>query len=145
MIKYNLFLDDERFPVNRGTQGSQMSAYDLTGNKRYFLLDWIIVRNFGDFVKAIEERGLPLICSFDHDLKDFHYYHYQTYTVYTGKIDYTVVEGTGYECAKWLINYLLDNDLDAPEILIHTQNTVGARNIRKLFDDYNKMRNRNKK
>jgi len=136
--KYNLFIDDERFP-NKDVPASD-SVFHLTGDNKYRDLKWIIVRNFGDFVKIIEERGLPLRCSMDHDLNDFHYYHYQTYTVYTGKIDYTVVEGTGLECAKWLINYLMDNDLDAPEILIHTQNTVGAENIRMLFNDYEKSR-----
>ena len=140
MAKYNLFIDDERYPVNRGAIGNQSSAYDLIGDKRYFLLDWVIVRNFGDFVKTIEDQGVPELISFDHDLKDFHYYHYSTYTIYTGKIDYTVVEGTGYECAKWLINYLMDNNLDTPEIMILTQNTVGAKNIRMLFNDYKKSR-----
>ena len=138
-MSYYLFLDDERQPINRNKE-TQMSAYDLIGDKRYFLYDWVIVRNFGDFVKTIEENGLPLICSMDHDLKDFHYYHYSTYTVYTGKIDYTIAEGTGFECAKWLVNYLMDNNLDAPEILIHTQNRVGGKNIRMLFEDYNKSR-----
>jgi hypothetical protein len=138
MSNYYLFLDDERMPVNRNRE-TQMSAHDLTGDKRYFLYDWLIVRNFGEFVKTIEEKGIPLVCSFDHDLKDFHYYHYSTYTVYTGKIDYTVVEGTGYECAKWLINYLMDNNLDAPEILTHTQNRVGGKNIRMLFEELEKI------
>lgn len=138
-MSYYLFLDDERQPVNRNNE-TQMSAYDLTGDKRYFQHDWVIVRNFGDFVRTIEEKGLPLICSMDHDLHDFHYYHYSTYTYYTGKIDYTIVEGTGYECAKWLINYLIDNNLDAPEILTHTQNRIGAKNIRELFDNYKKSR-----
>ena len=139
---YSLFLDDERFPINRSTDVYLEidSAYDLTKDKRYKELDWIIVRNFGDFVKVIKEKGLPEIISFDHDLKDFHYYHYRTFTVYTGWIDYSLLEGTGFECAKWLISYLLDNDLDSPTILIHTQNTVGAKNIRTEFDGYNKMR-----
>ena len=138
--KYNLFLDDERFPVNRKGYGDQMSAYDLTGNKKYFLLDWIIVRNFGEFIKTIEEKGLPDIISFDHDLKDYHYNYYRMFTVYTGWIDYTVLEGTGFECAKWLINYMLNNNLKCPDILIHTQNTVGAKNIRKEFQNFIKSR-----
>lgn len=136
MNKYFLFLDDERFPVNRKGEGDQMSAYELTGNKKYFLLDWVIVRDFGEFVKTIEEKGLPNIISFDHDLKDEHYYYYRMFTIYTGWIDYTVLEGTGFECAKWLINYMLNNNLKCPEILIHTQNTVGGKNIRKEFENF---------
>jgi hypothetical protein len=137
-MSYYLFLDDERYPVNRKGEGDQMSAYELTGNKKYFLLDWVIVRDFGEFVKTIEEKGLPNIISFDHDLKDEHYYHYRMFTVYTGWIDYTILEGTGFECAKWLINYMMNNNLKCPEILIHTQNTVGAKNIHKEFENFKK-------
>jgi hypothetical protein len=141
---YNLFLDDDRFPFNGGTDVpvdfELDSAYDLTRDKRYKDLDWVIVRSFPQFVEMIEKRGLPEMISFDHDLKDEHYYHYRTFTIFTGWIDYTVVEGTGHECAKWLINYLLNNDLDCPTILIHTQNTTGAKNIWKLFENFNENR-----
>ena len=137
MTKYNLFIDDERFPVG----GTIKSAFELTGDKRYYELEWVIVRNFEDFVKTIEENGLPDVISFDHDLKDAHYHHYQIYTVFTGKIDYTVVEGTGYECAKWLCrSYLPDHDLDFPTTLIHTENTVGRANIIGEIRNYRKSR-----
>jgi len=139
MTKYNLFLDDERFP-DQSFGDDFMSAYDLTGNKKYFLLDWVIVRNFGDFVKTIEENGLPEVISFDHDLKGDHYYHYRMFTLLTGWIDYTVVEGTGFQAAKWLTNYLMNNNLECPEILIHTQNTVGAKNIKKEFENFEKWK-----
>jgi len=135
---YALFLDDERFP-DPSFGGDQMSAYDLTGNKKYFLLDWVIVRNFGDFVKTIEERGMPSTISFDHDLKDDHYYHYNKFTVLTGWIDYTVVEGTGLQAAKWLTEHMMNNNiLELPEILIHTQNKVGAKNIKNEFENFKK-------
>jgi hypothetical protein len=141
-MKLNIFLDDERFP-NPSFGGDQMSAYDLTGNKKYFLLDWIIVRNFGEFVKIIEKilkehKEIGTI-SFDHDLKDDHYYHYHKFTVLTGWIDYTVVEGTGLQAAKWLTEHMMNNNIsELPEILIHTQNKVGARNIKNEFENFKK-------
>ncbi len=138
--KYNLFLDDERFPYNTSQDAYTHcdSAYDLTNNVLYKNLTWFIVRNFEQFVNTIEKLGLPECISFDHDLKDKHYYYYQMYTAYTGTIDYTVLEGTGYECAKWLVNYILNHDLTTPTILIHTQNVVGGENIKKLFENLQK-------
>ena len=48
-------------------------------------------------------------------------------------------EKTGYDCAKWLINYCMDNQLELPEtILIHSMNPVGSLNIKSLFDSYYK-------
>ena len=142
---YALFLDDERCPYVKRKRDNKFiitpkidTAYELTGDIRYKNLDWVIVRNFGDFVKIVEERGLPYIISFDHDLKLDHYHYYRKYTIYTGWIDYTVLEGTGFECAKWLIEYMLNNNLseNCPEILVHTQNTIGAENIRKEFESF---------
>ena len=44
-----MFLDDERFPPNDGT-------------------DWVIVRSSADAIKLVELQGLPAFISFDHDL-----------------------------------------------------------------------------
>ena len=57
-MSYNLFLDDFREPED---------AFNHTNNQLY-LIGWVIVRNYDEFVKTIEERGIPEILSFDHDL-----------------------------------------------------------------------------
>jgi len=49
-------------------------------------------------------------------------------------------EKTGYHCAKWMINYCLDNNLNLPKkILIHSMNIVGSQNIISLFETFNKI------
>ena len=52
-MTWNLFIDDERFPV------------DEPG------MFWEIARNYSEVVKLIEEKGMPSYISFDHDLGDF--------------------------------------------------------------------------
>lgn len=52
------------------------------------------------------------------------------------------VEKTGYDCAKWLIDYCIDNDLELPKkVLVHSMNPTGAENIKSLFNTYNKIYN----
>ena len=118
---YNLFLDDYRNPE---------VCFDYTYNQVY-LLGWTVVKNYDEFVKAIIEKGMPQMLSLDHDLCDLHYVKQPPYDEDTEK--------TGYDCAKWLINYCIDNQLDLPEtILIHSMNPVGSLNIKSLFDSYYK-------
>ena len=91
---YKLYLDDLRVPIQ---------SYPLMNNS-----DWRIVRSYDEFVKTISSDGLPNIISFDHDLAFEHYRqsmydpdkHYTNY--YT---DGTFKEKTGFECAKWLVEY----------------------------------------
>lgn len=119
----NLYLDDFRQPTD---------SFDYTGNPIYNKLKWEVVRNYEDFVKFIEEHGIPDTISFDHDLADEHYMH-QT------AIDYNIQEKTGFHCAKWLINYCIDNKKELPvTILIHSMNPAGSLNIKSLFDTYKK-------
>ena len=120
MTKYNLFLDDFRMPKD---------AYNYLLQPIYISVNWEIVRSYDEFVKIIIEKGMPDIISFDHDLSDQHYSQQLSYDQYTEK--------TGYHCAKWLINYCIDNNKKLPtEILIHSMNPVGSLNIKSLFESY---------
>ena len=125
---YNLFLDDKRVPQD---------VFNYTGNPIFLKEDWVIVRSYDEFVKYIEEKGLPEMVTFDHDLADVHY----------GVQDHVdqdyydlCEEKTGYHCALWMINYCLDNELKLPKrVYIHSMNGPGARNINSLFTTYEKV------
>lgn len=109
-MSYKLFLDDMRVP-------SDVTWVSLpTLNRK----DWVIVRNYDDFVSCIESRGLPSFITFDHDLADEHYH--------TGDQS-TYVEKTGYDCAKWLVDYCMTHNYEIPKFQVHSLNPVGAKNI----------------
>jgi len=120
---YNLFLDDERNPVD---------GFIMTKNSVYYELDWVVVKNYKEFAEYIEKHGVPSLISFDHDLGDIHY------DVKDNVINYSEYkEKTGYDCAHWLINYCIDNKIrKLPAYLIHTGNTVGGINIKYLMENY---------
>jgi len=126
-MSYNLLLDDD---VRRTPQ----NIYSYTNNEIYLKYGWTIVRNFEDFVKQVEYRGVPRVVTFDHDLNDAHYKQ-------QGNINYdSFKEKTGFHCAKWLIDYCIDKNVELPEeIYIHTMNVVGAMNIKSLFTTYYKV------
>lgn len=90
--------------------------------------DWVIARSFQEFVSVIEERGLPDFISFDHDLAD--------YEADGSENPNAHLEKTGHDCAKWLIDYCLDWGVLPPRYFVHSQNPVGAENIRGLIDGY---------
>lgn len=123
-MSYNLFLDDMRVPED---------CFEYTHQPVYLMEDWVVVTNYEEFVMAITERGLPDMISFDHDLGDEHYGKTEIlYDQYTEK--------TGYHCAKWLLEYIMDHELELPQhILIHSMNPVGSKNIESLFKTYFKV------
>lgn len=125
---YNLFLDDERTPLD---------AYEYTKNSSYLTYEWVVVRNYDSFVDKILKNGLPKIISFDHDLADIHY----KTCINVTEINYDIlVEKTGYHCAKWLVNYCVDlGNIPLPKYFIHSMNFVGGKNIRCLLENYNKV------
>jgi hypothetical protein len=38
-------------------------------------------------------------------------------------------EKTGYDCAKWLVEYCVEHGLKFPEYVVHSMNPVGKENI----------------
>lgn len=79
---------------------------------------WVIVRSVNDAIKYIERVGWPGFITFDHDLGEN--------------------EPTGYDFAKWIVDRALDGK-NLPSYFtfdIHSQNPVGAENIRSLLNNY---------
>lgn len=114
-MSYNLFLDDERLP--RDVYWVKIPQ-----------VDYVIVRNLEQFKAMITERGLPEYITFDHDLADWHY---------TGDF---LDERTGYDAAKWLVEYCMDHNLDLPRYDVHSMNPAGCLRIRTVLESYNKHR-----
>ena len=121
LTKRLLFLDDIRYPVE---------AYHYTRQDIFLRKDWHIVRNYEQFVSRILEKGLPDMISFDHDLAEVHY-------LQSGSDEYT--EKTGYDCAKWLVEYCMDHHLDLPEFYCHSMNPVGKENIESLLKNFKNL------
>lgn len=65
---------------------------------------------------------MPLFVSFDHDLA----------TDGSGK------ESTGYDCAKWLIEKCLNENLPFPDYMVHSMNPIGRENILGIIESFNK-------
>jgi len=130
-MAYNLFLDDYRMPKD---------TFDYMGLPIYISVDWSIVRNYYAFVQIIEGKGIPDIISFDHDLADEHYDPQIVEGEPYEKIYDMFDEKTGYHCAKWFIDYCIDNNKKLPaQIYIHSMNPAGSMNIKSLFDTYSKV------
>jgi len=134
MRKYNLFLDDERTP-------KCVTWIEIPD------VEWKVVRSYKDFTETIKKEGLPQIVSLDHDLSNQHYQEFtrmvkeSNTTGNEPKIRYNLFsEKTGYDAAKWLVDYCIDHDLDLPEYIVHTMNPVGWANIKSILDSYKKYR-----
>ena len=120
-IRKLLFLDDLRYPID---------AYYYTKQDIFLRDDWKIVRNYHQFVSSILEAGIPEFISFDHDLAD---------EDYLKSDSQELPEKTGYECAKWLIDYCMDHNAELPEFFSHSMNPVGKENIESLLNNYKKL------
>jgi|TARA_R110000796_G_scaffold29731_1_gene79954 hypothetical protein len=131
-MKNLLWLDDIRNPFIDEEKRVPI------GNDKWNI-NWVL--NYEQFVQWIEIYGLPDAISFDHDLADEHYtpeYFWDDYEEskkfqeWRGK---TYQEKTGMDCAKWLVDFCMDNKVELPKFYVHSANPVGADKIREVFSD----------
>jgi hypothetical protein len=122
---YSLFLDDQRQP-------KQVTWVELPP------VEWVVVRNYKEFVDYISVHGPPARVSFDHDLALEHYPIFETNAANNPTvIPYaSYKEKTGYDCAKWLINYCMMKVAKLPECYVHTLNPIGRDNIDSIIKSY---------
>lgn len=78
--------------------------------------EWFIARDVNDAVFLVLKYGVPNYISFDHDLGN---------------------GANGTQFVTWLINHMLDEELKFPkdfDYYVHSQNPIGAANIRAKMD-----------
>lgn len=131
MKKKLVWIDDYRDPKDSGFLSKYCPEFEK------FRKDVIWVKNYNEFIEWIGKNGLPDKISFDHDLADEHYAPQNRYADYnTWSSEQNFKEKTGMDCAKWLIDYCLDNETELPEFSIHSANPSGAENIRGILVNF---------
>ncbi len=135
-----LWLDDIRNPfvADWRLQYAPEFEYNDDGDR-----ETVWVKNYDDFVDWITENGLPHTIAFDHDLGD---------DVARERVSNGMSKRqarikkretmSGMECAKWLVDYCIDNDVDLPHWEIQSANPTGKENINGILNNYRKFRNK---
>jgi hypothetical protein len=126
MKNIRIYLDDIRTPIDK---------------------DWIVVRNYEEFVKKVNEIGLNNIetISLDHDLGDTAMKEYFDNVSPNYTLDYNNIhEKTGYDAAKFLVSLFHNtneerfnmsrserkkNPFVFPKVYVHSHNPIGSHNI----------------
>lgn len=132
-MTHKIYLDDVRTPTAK---------------------DWQVVRNFDQFVKAVEKIGLDNIevISLDHDLGDSAMWEYHNNVSRNYSLDYNnIKEKTGYDCAKWLVAEFYKRNPDwptkgrdvkrakpfnFPTVYTHSANPIGSANIMGYINNF---------
>lgn len=126
---YNLFLDDVRRPKEAFLYGECKMLCEYSGIPNGC---WEIVRNYDDFVKILNDKGLPRVISFDCDLCEAHTIHYINETTQSGIYEWENFDvKCGIHCAKYFKS-LLKGD-EKIEIYVHSANHVGRRIIKQIL------------
>lgn len=130
--QYHLFLDDQRNPEDAHlADESHVSLIKKSG-----ISNWIIVRDYDEFVYCIEKKGIPKTVSFDHDLHFEHVRYYFEHAQLNGFIEYgNFKEKTGKHCADYLVQKIIESRLAfTPHFYIHSANEYGRVEIQKSLD-----------
>lgn len=111
MTKEILWLDDLRNPTQ-----AQFRVWITLIFGEDVKVTW--VKDYDEFVTYLTENSMPDGICFDHDLG---------------------TELTGLDCAKWLIEYCMNNAVRLPKYFVHSQNPIGRDNIQGYLDNYLKF------
>ena len=132
-MKYNIYLDDVRTPKEN---------------------NWVVVRNYDEFVNKVTEIGLGNIevISLDHDLGDTAMNEYFNNVSPNYSLNYdNIKEKTGLDCAKWLVNHFYDTNPEwiemnriikredgmvFPQVYTHSANPIGSANIMGYINNF---------
>ena len=109
--RLRLYLDDIRTPVDD---------------------DWIVVRNYDEFVAQIKLNGLGNfeVISLDHDLGEGAMVEYYTNVKNNYMLDYNnIEERTGMDCCRYLVSDSMNEKIPLPQIYIHSANPIGSANM----------------
>lgn len=102
--------------------------------------DWIIARNYEEFVSTIKFHGLENfdVISLDHDLGEQSMVEYYTNVKNNYKLDYNniVDEKTGYDCCKFLVSESMSKNIPLPQIYVHSANPIGSANMMGYINNY---------
>jgi hypothetical protein len=133
-MKTLLWLDDIRDPfANDGewlVYSPIMMPYEV-----------IWVKNYEEFITWIGKHGLPDAICFDHDLGLDEVHEKRTMSKRALKRHRKTPDyKTGYDCAKWLVDYCIDNQQAPPQYGIQSANPVGRENIDGLLKNFIKHR-----
>ena len=113
-----LYLDDIRTPIND---------------------EWIVVRNYEEFISEIKKWGLERfeVISLDHDLGDTAMVEYYNNVKPNYDLDYNnILEKTGYDAAKFLVAESMNKKIPLPQIYIHSANPIGSANMMGYINNY---------
>jgi hypothetical protein len=130
-MKTLLWLDDIRNPYEDhwGITFSPIPSNEL-GH-----IEW--VKSYDQFVSYIKQNGLPDAICFDHDLGMEVALAARAEGMSKRKSRVLKQqEKTGFDCAKWLVDYCLDTDKPLPLYNIQSANPVGKENIDSLLKNF---------
>ncbi len=116
--KKRLYLDDVRTPTNE---------------------DWIIARDYDEFVKQVNLYGLESfdVISLDHDLGEGAMVEYYTNVKNNFTLDYkNIEEKTGMDCCKFLVSLSMTKNIPLPQIYVHSANPIGSANMMGYINNY---------
>ncbi len=116
--KIMLYLDDIRTPNDK---------------------EWIVVRNYEQFVSRINQHGLENIevISLDHDLGDSAMVEYYNNVKDNYTLDYNnISEKTGYDACKFIVNRSIETGIPLPQVYVHSANPIGSGNMMGYINNY---------